>query len=356
MNIAIVGAGLTGRLLAWQLAEAGFAVSLFDKDQGEAEHSAAKVAAAMLAPITEVLDAEPVVYEKGLAGFSLWQKWQQSLLAGTGIDIDLRLTGALVVAHRQDAGDYQQFLAHLNSFAVIPKTSFEHLGQNQIENLEPELATRFNHACFLKDEGCLDNHLLLQALAARLKALNVNWQTGQNLRHVNAEDFAGFEKVLDCRGMGAKPDVKDLRGVRGEVIKVHAPEVSLSRPVRLMHPRYKLYISPKTDNRYVIGATQIESASEGPVTVRSSLELLSALYSVHTGFSEAAIENQWARCRPALKDNLPSIAIEGKVIRVNGLFRHGYLLSPAVVAQVLSLFGLQQAMWPEIVVQKSEAV
>ena len=122
------------------------------------------------------------------------------------------------------------------------------------------------------------------------------------------------------------------------------------RPVRLMHPRYKLYIAPKPNNEYIIGATQIESDSEQPVTVRSSLELLSALYSVHSGFAEAEILSQVARCRPAFDDNLPQLRCYGKRMVVNGLYRHGYLLSPVVVSQAVEILeGKQPVIWPEIV-------
>ena len=139
--------------------------------------------------------------------------------------------------------------------------------------------------------------------------------------------------------MGAKNQLANLRGVRGEVLWVHAPEVNLKRPVRLMHPRYKLYISPRSGNRYVIGATEIESESMQPVTVRSSLELMSALYSVHSGFAEATVLHAYAHCRPAMPDNLPIIHCEEGLLMVNGLYRHGYLLSPHVVESALAMMG-----------------
>lgn len=103
-----------------------------------------------------------------------------------------------------------------------------------------------------------------------------------------------------------------------------------------MHPRYRLYLVPRGHNHlYVVGATQIESNDRGPVTVRSSLELLSAAYSLHSGFAEARIVELRTNCRPALRDNLPKIECEQGLIRVNGLFRHGFLLSPALGAEVV---------------------
>ncbi|HUH36682.1 MAG TPA: FAD-dependent oxidoreductase, partial [Spongiibacteraceae bacterium] len=176
--------------------------------------------------------------------------------------------------------------------------------------------------------------------------LGGNWHCGaevQALRggglRVNGE-WLNAGQVIDCRGTGAKPDAPRLRGVRGEVLWVQAPEVQLSRPVRLMHPRYQLYISPRPDHIYVIGATEIESESTAPITVRSSLELQSALYSLHRGFSEAHILKAYAQCRPAYPDNLPRIDSEPGLLRVNGLYRHGYLLSPLVAELALqSLHG-----------------
>src|SRR5690606_7008687 len=98
----------------------------------------------------------------------------------------------------------------------------------------------------------------------------------------------------------------------------------------------KLYISPRPDHRYVIGATEIESDSMAPVTVRSSLELLSALYTVHGGFAEATVEHSFAHCRPAMPDNLPVVDYHPGLLRVNGLYRHGYVLAPSVVEGALS--------------------
>ena len=107
-----------------------------------------------------------------------------------------------------------------------------------------------------------------------------------------------------------------------------------------MHPRYRLYLVPKGwDDLYVVGATQIESNDQGPITVRSSLELLSAAYSLHAGFAEARVVDSRTNCRPALNDNLPQIQQKGNTLRINGLFRHGFLLAPIVAEQALDLMA-----------------
>lgn len=336
MNISIIGAGLTGRLLAWQLLEQGAAVTLIDKDHGNAEQSAAFVAAAMLAPFTELLDAdEPAIYQQGFAGIEIWQAWQKQL----GADFDLRTDGSLVVAHRQDSGNYQHFMQRLSKDKTVEQERVQELSLQELKQIEPELAANFNKACFLQGEGCLDNRALLPLLKDKILALGGQLISDKAVSAINETDFPAADFILDCRGYGAREQLNNLRGVRGEVIRVHAPEVNISRPVRLMHPRYNLYIAPRANNHYVIGATQIESNDESAVTVRSSLELLSALYTLHTGFAEAKVLEMQARCRPAFADNMPRIIKNGKVLHINGLYRHGYLLAPAVVGEVLAQLG-----------------
>ena len=182
----------------------------------------------------------------------------------------------------------------------------------------------------------------MQALADYLLAEGVNWFPNRAIHDVQPhqiitnEGTHHFDWVIDCRGLGAKPQLQDLRGVRGEVVVIQAPEVKLKHLVRLMHPRYRLYIVPRGyDNQYVIGATQIESNDRGPITVRSCLEMLSAAYSIHSGFAEARVLDMKTNCRPALRDNLPLIQCDNGMITVNGLFRHGYLLSPVLAEEVL---------------------
>ena len=150
------------------------------------------------------------------------------------------------------------------------------------------------------------------------------------------EQFIGRALVIDCRGLGARAQWPALRGVRGEVIRVHAPDVSLQRPTRLVHPRYPLYIAPKPGNVFVIGATEIESDDMSPASVRSTLELLSAAYAVHPGFAEARILEIATQCRPTLPDNRPALRqLAPRVLQINGLYRHGFMIAPAMLDAAL---------------------
>jgi glycine oxidase len=92
--------------------------------------------------------------------------------------------------------------------------------------------------------------------------------------------------------------------------------------------------------RYIIGATEIESEDTTPVSVRSAMELLSALYTVHPGFMEGRIVDLESNCRPAFRDNLPRIEEQEGITRINGLYRHGYLLAPALVEKALKSLNI----------------
>src|SRR5690606_3318858 len=159
---------------------------------------------------------------------------------------------------------------------------------------EPDLHDVFQDGLLLEEEGHINNRQLLDVLLTEIRSAG-----GECIEHcpVSLDAYTittpteqrTFDLVIDCRGMGAKSTANQLRGVRGETLHVETREISLQRPVRLMHPRYQLYIVPKPDHRFVIGATQIESEDRSPVTLQSSLELSSALYTVAPAFAEARI-------------------------------------------------------------------
>ncbi len=147
--------------------------------------------------------------------------------------------------------------------------------------------------------------------------------------------------MIDCRGLAARDVQPDLRGVKGEMILIETDEVQLARPVRLIHPRWPLYVIPREDNLFMLGATSIEAEDTG-VSVRSALELLGAAYAVHPAFAEARIVEFGSGLRPAFPDNLPRIAIDDRRIAVNGLYRHGFLIAPALAELTLNFVARGQ--------------
>lgn len=328
----VIGGGLMGRLMALGLVRQGHRVSLHDQGDASGRTAAAHVAAAMLAPYAESVEAEPEVVALGRESLKLWP----TLLKSLPQEVFFQQNGTLVVWHSSDKDQAVQFGQRLHQWegALSEQDRPQHLDRRRIADLEPQLGDRFQQGIYLPSEGQLDNRTLLVALAEALQREGVALHWGEK---ADPSDF-GEDWVIDCRGMGAKPAWTTLRGVRGEVVRVETREVSLGRPVRLLHPRYPLYIAPKPHGIFVIGATQIETEDYSPASVRSALELLSALYSVHPGFGEARIVEIVSQCRPALPDNAPEIRWDGrKTLRINGLYRHGYLMAPAIMNAALAL-------------------
>ena len=187
-------------------------------------------------------------------------------------------------------------------------------------DLEPDLQPR--PGLIFPTEAHLDPRRALADLAAWLAARGI----GIECATAEPGDVAG--PVIDARGLSAA--LPDLRGVRGEMVVLHAPDIALTRPVRLLHPRHPLYIVPRAGGLFMLGATQIESASRARPTARSVLELLSAAYALDARFAESAIVEMGADLRPAFPDNVPRVTVRGRVLHLNGLFRHGYLMAPAL--------------------------
>jgi glycine oxidase len=105
--------------------------------------------------------------------------------------------------------------------------------------------------------------------------------------------------------------------------------------VRLLHPRHRVYLVPRPDDIVFVGASEIESDDRSPVSLRSAVELLSAAHSVMPALAEARVLRLDRNLRPALPDNEPRIEREPGLLRINGLFRHGWLIAPALVEDAL---------------------
>ncbi len=343
-SFAILGAGLMGRLLAVELARQGHRVEIYDAGSPQAEQSAANVAAAMLAPLAESAITEPGVVRMGHYALPRWQQ----LIASLTEPVFLQQAGTLIVWHRQDAAEAQRFTRVLeaNQQTTPELPPLQKLDSAALAQAEPTLAERFNHGLYLPGEGQLDNRQLLASLLAEMTRLGVqmHWNAPSTPEAFAPGTPGQPDWVLDCRGLGARQDWKDLRGVRGEVVRLYAPDVTLQRPTRLVHPRYPIYLAPKQDHVFVIGATEIESDDLSPASVRSTLELLSAAYAVHPGFAEARILEIRTQCRPTLPDNLPAIRQpQPRVLEVNGMYRHGFMISPAMLDVTLEILNTGQS-------------
>lgn len=344
-QVAVVGAGVLGLIQALLLQRTGHQVTLFERENERLDHHCSSVAAGMIAPFCELNEAEPEAASWGAQALAVWQ----SILSTLKAPVHSSFEGTLVIAHHQDRTGLQHLAER------VKHLGFEHsmrvLSRQTLRDLEPELEGRFAEGLFFSPEGEVDPRMLLPALVQTLRSEGaiLRFQTPveeiqDGKLRVHAE-WQEFEWVLDCRGLAARDIFPHIRGVRGEVMLLRAPDVQLRRPIRMVHPRYPLYIVPRPDHHFFIGATAVESESMRKTTVKSALEMLSAAYSLHPAFAEAEIIETRVHLRPTLPEHLPAIRQQGHTLHLNGLTRHGYLLAP-YLAKTATHF-VQHQTWPE---------
>ncbi|MCV3243567.1 glycine oxidase [Mesorhizobium robiniae] len=312
MRVLVKGAGVAGLTAAFEFATRGVSVTVTETRQ-TLGGNASWFAGGMLAPWCERESAEQPVLDLGRNAADWWD----AVLPG-----QVTRAGTLVVAMPRDAGELDRFASRTSGHRRVD--------EDEIAILEPDLAGRFRRGLLFPDEAHLDPRQAMAALHDRLAAMGVKFRFGADARH-----GSGFNRQIDCTGMGAVDD--RLRGVRGEMLILRTADISMSRPVRLLHPRFPLYAVPRTDHSFMIGATMIESQSAGPVTARSMMELLGAAYALHPAFGEAKIVETGVGVRPAFPDNLPRVEARGTTVAINGLYRHGFLLAPAMARQAADL-------------------
>ena len=311
MDVAIIGAGVAGLTCACEAVDRGMRVTLFDQSPRAGEDSCSRLAGGMLAPWCEGESAEPTVVSLGTESAAWWERHVDGVSRN----------GTLVVASKRDQADLRRF----------SRLTDHHrwLESGDIVDLEPDLEGRFSSALYFEEEAHLSPRAALQQLLDYLAERGANIECGQRVTPAELK----ADVVIDCRGYQARESLSGLRGVRGEMVVVRTTEIALNRPVRFLHPRIPVYVSPWGDDQYMIGATMIENEGRGGITVRSSLELLSAAFAIHPLFGEAEVVECGADVRPAYADNVPRVSHTGNVIHVNGMYRHGFLLGPAMARQ-----------------------
>lgn len=319
--INVLGGGVVGLSVASALAARGADVHVTDPAGAPGSHACSWWAGGMLAPDCEGTVAEEPVIRLGRRAADWW--------AARGVPVTRK--GTLVVALDRDRAELRQFQRRAENHRLLDR--------NQLAELEPDLADHFDQALLMEDEAHLNPRDALMTLRGNLEAQGVSLATNGHQPG----------QIVDCRGLAARDTLSELRGVKGEMVILRTDEIRLERPVRLLHPRFPLYIVPRGDGVFMLGATQIESGERDRATVRSVMELLSAAYALHPAFAEAAILEIGADARPAFPDNLPRIGRTGANVYVNGLFRHGFLLSPALAEMTADylLEGKTPEVWHE---------
>lgn len=314
----ILGAGVAGLTLAAELRARGQNPVLVDPNGAPGPHGCSWWAGGMLAPFCEGERAEEPVVRLGQQAARWW--------AARGVAVTQ--AGTLVLTMARDGRELEAFARKVPQAARV--------NADEIAALEPQLEGRFAQGLYLRDEAHLDPRAALAMLAE---------EAGPILPEAPDTDAP----VIACCGLAARDSLPGLRGVRGEMLLIESDEITLTRPVRLLHPRFPLYVVPRGAGRFVLGATQIESADRGPARVRGAVELMQAAYALDPAFAEARIIEIGADARPAFADHLPRIGRQGHHYWINGLFRHGFLLAPSLAQQMADLLmdGKHPELWHE---------
>lgn len=314
MKVIIIGAGVMGLTLATELSARGVLVEIYERHSCIGEGACSWLAGGMLAPWCEAASTEKAVQYYGMNAYAWWKKNLPSTE-------HLFANGTLVLAQPRDQQELLRFSRRTENFSWLEQT--------EISVLEPDLSEGFQRALYFAEEGHLDPRVSLQMLAAKLIKQKVE------IHFNSVVDPADFSQqiVVDCRGFSGKESWSQLRGVRGEMLIIKTAELTLQRPIRLLHPRFPLYIVPRANGHFMLGATMIENEQRNHISVRSMLELLGSAYAIHPAFAEAEIIEVGCDVRPALPDNLPKIVKEKNSWKLNGLYRHGFLLAPSVAVK-----------------------
>ena len=316
-DATIIGAGVAGLWAARALLAQGIRPRLVDRTGPPGAHGCSWWAGGMLAPDCEGAVAEEPVIRHGRAAAEAWAEVTE-----------VTARGSLVLAPARDRADLTAFARRTGGHEMLDTTG--------IAALEPDLDNRHEAALFFAQEAHLDPRRALADLVAALADDGVQIERAD----LTPETVKG--PVLDCRGMAARAALPALRAVRGEMVVLRSSEITLTRPIRLLHSRHPLYVVPRAGGLFMLGATQVESAHQGGVTARAALELMSTAYALDPRFAEAEIVELGADLRPAFPDNVPRVVQRGNVLHLNGLFRHGYLMAPALARQAAQFLATGQ--------------
>lgn len=313
MKIAVIGTGIAGLTAALEAVNHGSVTVFSDPNRPPAS----RCAGGMIAPYSESdtldLDLQALAVRHSLP---YWKELAEKHA------IHYAENGTLVVAHEADSGYLKRFQTHL------PQGTYELLNKQDLTEKESLLARRYNGGLWVYDEAYMDTAQMLNAMKAEIA------KSAEIIAHPFPENYQDYDLIIEATGRSAK--IEGMRTVKGERILLRCPDIKLSHCVRIMHPRYPLYIVPHAQNIFMVGATMIEDNESDEFSLRSAMELMSAFTSLGAQVLESDIIAMETGHRPAFTNHRPRIIREGKKVQVNGVYRHGFLLAPVLAKAIFS--------------------
>ncbi|GAA2250002.1 glycine oxidase ThiO [Streptomyces atrovirens] len=344
-DVLVVGGGIIGLVTAWRAAQRGLATAVVDPEPGG---GAARVAAGMLAAVTELHYGEETLLGLNLASARRYPGFAAELTELTGHDLGYRACGTLAVA--LDADDR----AHLRELHALQQRSgldSQWLSGRDCRRLEPMLAPGVRGGLRVDGDHQIDPRRLAAALVTACERAGVGVHRARAERLVVAGDRAtgvvtadgtelGAGQVVLAAGSlsgrlaGVPADVlPPVRPVKGQVVRLTMPARHgpfLNRTVRAVVRGSHVYLVPRENGELVIGATSEEMGWDTTVTAGGVYELLRDAHELVPGITELPLTETLAGLRPASPDNAPLLGpteLEGLLL-ATGHHRNGVLLTP----------------------------
>ncbi|MFF9041327.1 glycine oxidase ThiO [Streptomyces sp. NPDC014892] len=355
-DVLVVGGGIIGLVTAWRSAQRGFTTTVVDPEPGG---GAARVAAGMLAAVTELHYGEETLLGLNLESARRYPDFAAELTEATGLDLGYRRCGTLAVA--LDADDR----AHLRELHALQQRSgldSEWLSGRECRRLEPMLAPGVRGGLRVDGDHQVDPRRLSGALVAACERagvvfhrawaeeLTVARERATGIRTGDGDLLSAGHTVLAAGSLsgrlaGVPAEVRPpVRPVKGQVLRLTVPKPYapfLSRTVRAVVRGSQVYLVPRENGELVVGATSEEQGWDTTVTAGGVYELLRDAHELVPGITELPLTETRAGLRPASPDNAPLLGPSGLdgLLLATGHYRNGVLLTPVtgdVMAEVLT--------------------
>ena len=354
-KIIIIGGGVIGLGIGWQLAKTGAAVTIYDR--ADAGRAASWAAAGMLAPLAEAHSEEPELLKLGCQSLECYSQWVAELEADAQMSVGYRDEGTLIVGLESDDTDQ---LRHLYEAQRNLRLDVNWLTGREARDIESALSPRVTAAIHCANDYQVDNRLMITALQRAYQqhggALYGNSTVERVVIEngiaigVQAQDgFQNADTVILSAGcwsaqIAGIPDAiaPPVRPVKGQMLALQMEEgIAVNSVIRTVRARYptSVYLVPRTDGRLIIGATSEEMGFDTRLTVGGVFELLRGAWEAVPGVYELPILETWAGLRPGSRDNAPILGETpvANLIYATGHYRNGILLTPITAYEIAKL-------------------
>jgi glycine oxidase len=359
-RVVIIGAGVVGLGIAWRLAGRA-AVTVFDR--GKAGAGATHAAAGMLAACCEAEPGEEALVALGRESQARWPAFAEELARFSGVDVELRREGTLVLAL---TADDQATIGHHLEFQRKLDLPLEWLSAAATRAKEPRLAGKIAGALFSPQDHQVDNRKLAQALRIAAEAAGANILEHRPVREIVAQGGRAKGVLLEdgtavaadivvlaagawSRMIGGLPPDRrpPVRPVKGQMFSLR---MDASTPL-LTHVLWapSVYLVPRRDGRLIVGATVEEKGFDDTITAGGMLALLEAAWRAVPAVEELPIEEIWVGHRPGSRDDAPILGpgpLDG-LFYATGHHRNGILLAP-ITADAMARLILDDIVDPAI--------